>query len=66
MGTASDAQPGIFANRNAGEIGHVIIDVTRKRRFDRSSQRRGLDPNRARRAEAEVERLLGQDDAAPL
>ena len=32
-----------------------------KRRFDRSLRRRGIEPRRDRRAEAEVERLLGQD-----
>jgi hypothetical protein len=32
-----------------------------KRRFDRSLRRRGIEPGRARQAEAELDRLLGQD-----
>jgi len=32
-----------------------------KRRFDRSLRRRGIDPRRNRRTDAELERLLGQD-----
>jgi hypothetical protein len=44
--------------QSAEELGKKL-----KRRYDRSLRRQGIDPNRERQrqAEAELERLLGQD-----
>jgi hypothetical protein len=41
--------------QSAEEMGKQL-----KRRFDRSLRRRGIEPRRDRRAEAEIDRLLGE------